>query len=790
MSNSCKSICNPGRPRLSVQLCLASALVTGLAGNAALAQDLAEQDKPAERAPDDRAIVVLAPGNGQDSDEAVTIDRDDMSRGGKPDALAALTRASAGITLQAAQGNPWQPNLVYRGFVASPLQGAAQGIAVYLDGGRFNQSFGDTVGFDLLPDAAIRSMTLLDASPVYGFNALGGALAIETATGVSDPGLAFTLTGGSYGEREASIAAGRSDGRFSWFVAGQARREDGWRDYSPSQLVNGYADVGIDLDQGGMHAKAVLADTQLTGNGTAPVDLLAVRRASVFTWPDQSRSRYSRFSLHPWFAFSEETRIQATVYRQRLNVSSLNGDAADIESCDETASALCIEDEDDQKARIGAPAARSTEDDDDPVYGLLNRATAKTRSWGFLAQLVDTRDIGAGDNHLAIGASYDTGTTDFVTSAELGLLRPDRSVGGLGYFIGPGEAPIGPVSLITYSRVWGAFVSDTLPITSRLRAEIGVRWNKAWTVLDDRIGADLDGEHEYERVNPGIELDWTVAPGLTVRAGYAETNRIPTPAELSCADETAPCSLANFFVADPPLKQVVARSFEVGAAGSATLRGWAIEGLLSLYKTNNSNDIVHVASRIRGRAYFLNIGRTRRQGAEIGVKARRAGWTLAASYAFINATNLSDVVLSSPNNPFADPETGTITASPGDRLPGIPRHSMLVSIDREMRLGKQKVTLGGDMITRSSQILFGDEANLTRPIPGYTLFNLRGGVEMTTGVSLTLEVRNLFNRSYASFGSFGEVGEVPLAEAPDASNPQFYGPGTPRRWSLGLSARF
>lgn len=128
-------------------------------------------------------IIVTAPGGAVDIDDALILTAADISRTGSPDILAALTRNFAGVTLQDAQNNPWQPNLVYRGFTASPLQGQSQGIAVYLDGARFNQPFGDTVQFDLLPQAAIRGVALLDKSAVYGLNALGGALTQETRRG-------------------------------------------------------------------------------------------------------------------------------------------------------------------------------------------------------------------------------------------------------------------------------------------------------------------------------------------------------------------------------------------------------------------------------------------------------------------------------------------------------------------------------------------------------------------------------------------------------------------------------
>lgn len=187
-------------------------------------------------------IVVTAPGGAIDLDDAISLTGDDIARAGRPDLIGALTRQIAGISLQDAQNNPWQPNLVYRGFTASPLQGQAQGLAVYLDGARFNQPFGDTVQFDLIPEAAIRRLSVLDTSPVYGLNALGGAILLDTKTGASDPGLEASATGGRFGYSETSLSGGLQRGAFSAFGAFQHSREHGWRDHSPSRLYNGYAE--------------------------------------------------------------------------------------------------------------------------------------------------------------------------------------------------------------------------------------------------------------------------------------------------------------------------------------------------------------------------------------------------------------------------------------------------------------------------------------------------------------------------------------------------------------------
>jgi len=735
-------------------------------------------------------IIVTAPGGAIDADDALALTGADISRAGAPDLLGALTRSIAGVTLQDAQGNPWQPNLVYRGFTASPLQGQAQGIAVYLDGGRFNQPFGDTVAIDLLPDAAIRKFSILDASPIYGLNALGGAMLVETRNGASDPGLEASVTGGRFDYRGASLAGGLASGDVSAYAALQYRHDGGWRDHSPSSLYNGYLDLGFDTATGGLHMKVIGADTDLTGNGVAPVELLAADRRAVFTWPDNSRSRYARISLHPWAALSDRTRIEGTLYAQRLNQRTINGDAADIAGCEaETASGLlCLETVGNDGAQAiltdaqGSAIADTLGGSD---YGVLNRGRTRTEAMGALVQIIDERPFLSGTNHLALGISYDTSRTRFDTSVELGELTRERSVDGLGRFIVQTDGAIAPVGLVAHADYWGIFAQNRLPIAPGLSAEIGLRFNHTRIALQDQIGTALNGRHSFNRVNPGVELDYVVGKGLSMRVGYAESNRAPTPAELSCADENAPCSLANFFVADPPLKQVVAKSWELGASGHGRAGGFHLSWLLSAYRTRNSNDIQHAASDIRGRAYFRNIGSTRRQGLEASIKASRGGLTSSLGYAFIDATYRAPLTLSSPANPQADSD-GTIAVARGDHLPGIPRHSATFSLD----YASQGWSVGGDVIARSGQYLVGDEGNDNAKLPGHAVVNLRASVTIIAGVSLFGELRNAFNRHYATFGTFSEVAEVELTEAPGASNPRAYGPGAPRRWNVGLKAAF
>lgn len=161
-----------------------TALLSGLAclpaqaqtAQAQTAQAQTAQAQPTPGGADQASSVALPPvdiigstpllGSGIDRStvpaQTNTLNARDLTRGGTtpPDAVRALNEQVGGVNLDSASGNPFQPTLLYHGFAASGLQGTGQGIAVYVNGVRFNQAFGDTVNFDLLPNIAINQMNL------------------------------------------------------------------------------------------------------------------------------------------------------------------------------------------------------------------------------------------------------------------------------------------------------------------------------------------------------------------------------------------------------------------------------------------------------------------------------------------------------------------------------------------------------------------------------------------------------------------------------------------------------
>jgi iron complex outermembrane recepter protein len=159
-----------------------------------------------------------------------TLSASDFEHAKAPDLLDAISRSLPGIALSDQTGNEFQRDLNYRGFVASPVVGTPQGLAVYQNGVRVNEVFGDTVNWDFIPETAINRMTLMPSNPVYGLNALGGALSIDMKNGFTYQGTDAELRGGSFGRRAASVQTGGQAGNLSAYLTADAINDNGWRE--------------------------------------------------------------------------------------------------------------------------------------------------------------------------------------------------------------------------------------------------------------------------------------------------------------------------------------------------------------------------------------------------------------------------------------------------------------------------------------------------------------------------------------------------------------------------------
>ncbi len=184
-----------------------------------------------------------------------------------------------GVYVNDIQNNPLQPDINYRGYTASPLLGTPQGLSVYLDGMRLNQPFGDVVSWDLIPRAALESLTLLPGSnPLFGLNTLGAALELRTKDGYTSPGSSVQTAYGSNGRLGLEVQTGNhTENGFHWYATANRLTDDGWRDASPTEAAQLFGKVGWRHGANDVSLTAAYADTDLTGNGLQEQRFLAAR---------------------------------------------------------------------------------------------------------------------------------------------------------------------------------------------------------------------------------------------------------------------------------------------------------------------------------------------------------------------------------------------------------------------------------------------------------------------------------------------------------------------------------
>ena len=687
-----------------------------------------------------------------------------------------LARNFASVFVNEAQGNPLQPDVRYRGFVGSPLLGLPQGLAVYVDAVRVNEPFGDTVSWALMPQSAVDAVVLLPGSnPLFGLNALGGALAVRTKDGFAHAGSRIEALVGAFGRRAASVEAGGAANRFGYFGTVSTLREDGWRDHSPTAATQAFAKLSWRDAGGRVDASAHAADTDLIGNGAAPEELLAIAPAAIFTRPDRTRNALFAVNLRGERSVSERLSLRGNVHWRGSDIDTYNGDDSDYEACAFAASFLCAEDDDEAaeaevlRDRRGNPIAAV----DELEGATINRTRTNQTSFGAGLHATYAGAIGARRNRLDFGLAYDAADIVFDSSTELGALDETRLAIPGGVYVGDAFTE---VAVATSNA--SLYVADGLAVAPRLRVDVAARYNDTRVELRDQRGTALDGKHRFRRLNPSVRARFAATPALTLYASYGEASRAPSPVELTCADEDDPCRLPNAFLADPPLKQVVAHTWEAGAHGRSG--GWAWRG--GWFRTRNEDDILFVsAGALASEGYFDNVGTTLRQGVEASVakEGERLRWFV--HYTAMRATFEDAFSVPSVNHPLA--EAGAIPVQPGDRLPLVPERLLKAGLTFA---ATPRLRLDATVLCASRIHLRGDEGNLAPAIDGHAVANLRVDYQLRDRLAVFAKVDNALDESYATFGVFGEADEV-LGDEFESS--RFVTPAAPRAAWVGVELR-
>ena len=767
---------------------------------------------PGVEQPVDRVPAPVQTSSATDLDNSGSLDLSDFAN-----------RRLQGVHINEMQGNPFQPDVNYRGYTASPLLGTPQGLSVYMDGVRLNQPFGDIVSWDLIPRMAIASTALMPGSnPLFGLNTLGGALAVTTKSGLSSPGTTIQSSYGSDRRRALDFEHGGSrKGALNWYLAGTVFLEDGWRDESPSDVRQIFGKLGWDRPAGSASVTVAHARNVLNGNALQELRLLDRDAAGVYTKPDETRNRATFVNAALRRAHSDAVTFSGNVYYRDIDTRTFNGDVneasldQDLFQPGETAantpfpSQRCLEN------------VRTNDEPAEKCNGLLNRTHTGQHNAGVSGQLTRFDTLAGRRNQLTAGGAFDRSRAAFTQSSQLGYLNPDRSITGVNAF-GDGGVTGGTVDGEPYdtrvdldglTKTWSVYASDTLSFADRVHVTLAGRFNR--TAVDNTDGirpagvaGSLDGTHVFSRFNPAAGVTVNATRQVNVYAGYNEGSRAATSIELGCADPDQPCKLPNAMVGDPPLAQVVTRTVEAGVRARAGAVAWNA----GYFRAGNRDDILFVQSQQTGFGYFRNFGQTRRQGVELGARTRAGRVEVGAGYTFLSATFESDEVVNGESNSGNDARApgleGAIGIEPGDRIPLIPRHMLKVFADLQVT---RAFGIDVDLMALSGVEARGNENGTHEPDgvyylgPGatepYAAVNLGARYALTPWLSLTGQVNNLFDRHYTTAALLGPTafnatgtfvsrpfpavgGEFPLTHS------TFYAPGAPIRAWVGLRARF
>jgi iron complex outermembrane recepter protein len=765
-------------------------------GSAAPARTTAAPSRAA-RAPTAPAPAAPAPfppiqgpaASGQISRDKVpsnteVLTSEDFSHDRSSSFLDSLSQSLPGVFIGDTTGNPFQRDVNYRGFVASPVQGTPQGLAVYQNGVRINEAYGDVVNWDFIPEMSIRKLSLVPNNPIFGLNAIGGALTIEMKNGFTYQGKEVEAMGGSYGRRQAGAQAGYQDGNWSAYVNADAINDNGWRDFSSSsQLRRIYTDIGARNDTTEFHLNFTGADNKLGSVAATPIEMLSQRYSSVYTWPQSTHLQLAFTTASLNYAPSDNFAIQSNGYFRGFWQAHTDGNGTNAQPCDPMgalAGQLCIND---GVTPINVNYSVIDTLPGSAFLGEIDRNWTSTYSFGGTVQATSTSQFLGHDNHFVTGMSLDRGLTQFSATSQLGTIDQNLFVQGTGVYIDQPGADIAPVSLFAKNLYTGLYATDTLDVTDKLSVTSGARLNIAQIDLLDQTFAEplLNSASHYQRINPVIGATYKFSPNLTAYAGYSEANRTPTPLELGCSSPTNPCIIDNFLIGDPPLKQVVSHTYEAGIRGTVGANpqtgfvSWSVGTFYTLLR----DDIINVAGTQPMTGFFTNAGNTLREGIEAKINYRFDRWTTYANYTCIDATYRRALLISSPNDPFAN-ANGNIFVAPGDHIPGIPAQRFKAGAEYAVA---DAWKFGADVNYIGTQWLIHDDNNLNPKVPAFATVNLHGSYQLTKNIELFGLVNNLFNTHYYSAGTFFQTSGF---NSNTFGNPNFFVLNDPRTFLPGM----
>ncbi len=292
----------------------------------------------------------------------------------------------------------------------------------------------------------------------------------------------------------------------------------------------------------------------------------------------------------------------------------------------------------------------------------------------------------------------------------------------------------------------GMFGQFSVPIGSALGLRAGVRRDRVAFAVTDHLDAAAGGSRVLAAWSGDAVLSHA-AGGHTVWLGVATAFETPTTTELANRPDG---STGLNHDLDP------ARTLSV-EIGARLVRG-TVQAEATAFRAETRDAILPIAEE-GGRSYFANVGTTHRAGVELG-----GAWTptpglgLRATGTWIDA---------SFGKGARDANGSSIAGNP---LPGVAR--MTARLGAAFQRGALALDIDQEW---SSSVSADDDHTIVVPGWGPGVINLAARWQVSSGVSTSLAVQNLFDRRFVAGvvanGGFGRVVE----------------PGGGRRLIAGLS---
>ncbi len=309
------------------------------------------------------------------------------------------------------------------------------------------------------------------------------------------------------------------------------------------------------------------------------------------------------------------------------------------------------------------------------------------------------------------------------------------------------------------------FVQGNALVSDRVSLTTGLRYSSVRFSSDDYYLADNNngsGNVSFQATNPVLGFTFHASDDLNLYANYGKGFETPTLAEMAYKnDPTSTTKVIGQF--NPSLNASSSQHYELGSKWVPNARS-RID--FAIYQIDTTDEIVTSRS-VSGQTAFKNAPGTSRTGWEL------SGSTQLSPHVAFNAS--ASMIDARYSQAFT---SGTTPVASGNKLPGIPQSFLFSELawtsapagskPQGMRLGLEMVQAGR---------IFANDTN-TESADGHTVFNLSASQRWAVGkggLNAYARLNNVSDERY--------VGSVIVNQAAS----QFYEPGLPQNWTLGLS---